>query len=143
MANYTWIAQLVGILASIIITVATTSWRVARIISKHEYTMSTIFAEHQLLDTKEFGNIRYDIVQTADRVRDEFGETVAAVRQDINTLALTLEENKTSNLQIFARRESLLEINKDMLTNIKELGNKIDHLTVQVVKIISSSRARN
>lgn len=137
MNNYIWILQLVGIIITVMITVGGTSWKVSRIIATHETVITKIMSDHQLSDTEEFAKVRVEIDQQGDIIRREFGETGLALRQGIHNLEISLLENKASNLETFARRQSMIDVNKEMVGTVKELVTKVDNLGIEVAKITS------
>lgn len=130
-----WAVQLIGIIITILITVAGTSWKVSRIISTHEAKLLKVINEHQISDNSEFSKVRVEIGLTANDIRNEFGETGFALRQGIHNLELSLSETKASNFETFARRESMIAVNKEIAGNLKELVDKVEGLTIQVAKI--------
>lgn len=106
-----------------------------RSLLSHEAKIVKIMSEHQMSDTLEFSRIRAEMDQQGDSIRYEFGETGRALRQGIHNLEVSLAQNQTHNLETFARRQSMYDVNKEMSTSLKELVEKVDNLGIQVAKL--------
>lgn len=142
MSDHVWIIQIAGIFVTIIITVIGTTWTVSRILSRHEIKLTNMLTEHQLSDNAEFARIRHELNLKGDDIRREFGETGLSLRQGVHDLEMAISENKTYNIEVFARRESMIAVSKEIADNLKALVEKVDVMGKEVASM-SRPRGRN
>ncbi len=133
------VVTIAAALVTILMTVAATSYRVGskltRVLFDHEAKITKTINDHQLSDNNEFSKVRLEIDLQGDAIRREFGDTGGALRQGLHTLEVALVRNEKTNLETFARRESMIAVNKEIADNLKELVKKVDVLSNDVASM--------
>lgn len=122
-----WV-QLAALLFTIVVTLVGAAWAVARHLSGALDRVLTRLNDHERFDVERFTETNEAISRLGNIVRDEFGETIRALKEYVHQLELLAARAEAKNLDTFIRRESFFEVIKGVNANIEKLSARLEHV---------------